>query len=342
MIDADVIVVGAGVAGLSCARELRREGLRVVVFEKSRGVGGRCATRRIDGQPVDHGVAFLHGRDPDLVSEFESVPDVHILRGWPHRVSGRGRPCQPDALGRHETRLAYREGVSAFPKFLAQGLDVRLLTSVSGLGEAAGGVHVRAEGRTQPWTARHVVLALAVEQSAVLLETAASMGGDAAAALALLRMAGSVPCLTVIAGYIGSGPEPVWDILYPEDSEVLQLVVRDSAKRDAPRDHVLVLQARPAWSRARLRTPTEEWTAALLAEAARIIAPSAGDPMWVQSHLWRWARIDRGNELSGPFRVRLDGGGTIGLAGEYFAPGGGIEAAWRSGRALARRLLSEE
>ncbi|MFN9939342.1 MAG: FAD-dependent oxidoreductase, partial [bacterium] len=42
----DVVVVGAGVAGLACAGALRESGASVVVLEKSRGVGGRCATRR--------------------------------------------------------------------------------------------------------------------------------------------------------------------------------------------------------------------------------------------------------------------------------------------------------
>ena len=53
--EADVVVVGAGVAGLQCARRLRDAGLQVVVLDKARGVGGRVATRRVDGQPVDHG-----------------------------------------------------------------------------------------------------------------------------------------------------------------------------------------------------------------------------------------------------------------------------------------------
>jgi predicted NAD/FAD-dependent oxidoreductase len=55
---AEVLVIGAGLAGLSCACALREQSVDVRVLEKSRGVGGRCATRRIEGQPVDHGLAF--------------------------------------------------------------------------------------------------------------------------------------------------------------------------------------------------------------------------------------------------------------------------------------------
>jgi phytoene dehydrogenase-like protein len=49
------VIVGAGIAGLACARELASCGREAVVLERSRGVGGRCATRRVNGQPVDHG-----------------------------------------------------------------------------------------------------------------------------------------------------------------------------------------------------------------------------------------------------------------------------------------------
>ncbi|HIP78813.1 MAG TPA: FAD-binding protein, partial [Kiloniellaceae bacterium] len=41
-----IAVIGAGLAGLLCARRLQDAGLHPVVFEKSRGLGGRLATRR--------------------------------------------------------------------------------------------------------------------------------------------------------------------------------------------------------------------------------------------------------------------------------------------------------
>ena len=43
-----VAVIGAGIAGTACAAALRRSGLNVSLFDKSRGVGGRMATRRIE------------------------------------------------------------------------------------------------------------------------------------------------------------------------------------------------------------------------------------------------------------------------------------------------------
>ena len=47
--DTDVVVVGAGLAGLACARTLERAGLEVTVLERSGAVGGRVQTETVDG-----------------------------------------------------------------------------------------------------------------------------------------------------------------------------------------------------------------------------------------------------------------------------------------------------
>lgn len=59
----DVIVVGAGAAGLAAADELLRQGARVLVLEARERVGGRCFTRRMAGVdiPIELGAEFIHG-----------------------------------------------------------------------------------------------------------------------------------------------------------------------------------------------------------------------------------------------------------------------------------------
>ena len=58
-----IIVIGAGISGCSCAHKLSHAGHRVTVVEKGRGVGGRMATRRMDGARIDHGAQFYTARD---------------------------------------------------------------------------------------------------------------------------------------------------------------------------------------------------------------------------------------------------------------------------------------
>lgn len=64
----DVLVIGAGMAGLTAAMALRRAGRSVHVLDKGRGVGGRMASRRIGDATFDHGAQFITARDPRFVA----------------------------------------------------------------------------------------------------------------------------------------------------------------------------------------------------------------------------------------------------------------------------------
>lgn len=333
-------IIGAGVAGLACARDLALAGRAPVVFERSRGVGGRCATRRVEGRPVDHGVVFLHGSDPAFLAAVRSVESSTLVEGWPQRVRGSGAPCQPDAFAPGETRLAIAGGVSAFPKRLAEGVDVRLNTGVTLVEARDGGLVVTSDEGTRQ--VEDLVIALPAEQALRIIEPLSIASREVAAACRLLASVAGLPCLTLLAGYPPDAPAPEWDVYYPESSAVLQLVSHDTGKRDPSHGVVLVLQARPGWSRARLDQPAASWTREMLEEAAACIGAWAARPAWTQAHRWRFARADGGSDLASPMLLRLSGGGRVGLAGEIFARGGGVEAAWTSGRGLARRLLEED
>jgi predicted NAD/FAD-dependent oxidoreductase len=183
------------------------------------------------------------------------------------------------------------------------------------------------------------VLALALEETRALLETLPALA-ELDSVRALLGMFFSVPSLTVIAGY-PPGEELPWVLLYPDPSDVLQLIAQDSAKRRDPRFLTLVCQARPRWSRARVDQPMVDWSPELIEAAGAVLGPWALRPLWTYPHRWRYARVDRSCELAAPVRVTLARGQTLGLAGDLFAAGGGVQAAWLSGTRLADDLLKE-
>ncbi|HET6414041.1 MAG TPA: FAD-dependent oxidoreductase [Anaeromyxobacter sp.] len=331
-----VLVVGAGVSGLSCGRALADGGQSPTLLERARGVGGRCATRRVNGHALDFGATFLHGRDPDFLAALKAVPAT-ALPFWPREVSGSGLPCQPEAFSHGEWRVAFAEGASALPKHLARGLEVWTLAAAEALEPASGSVRVRLEDGTTV-RARTVVVATAAEEAEALLATAPAER-ELSAATAVLRLSRSEPCLALLAVYPEETAAPTWQLALPERSRILQLASSEGTKRRLPSPAV-VYQAHARWSRE--HAEDRGWPRALLDEAGRVLGPWAAAPRVVEEHRWRYARNGLSAELAAPILLRLNGGGLLGLCGDRFGRGGGVEGAWLSGRTLARRILAEE
>jgi monoamine oxidase len=92
-LDADVLVVGAGVAGLEAARRMARASLDVIILEARGRVGGRIETHRLGGWPgpVEAGAEFVHGRPRALVRALAAAR-AHLVAVPPrHALARRGR-----------------------------------------------------------------------------------------------------------------------------------------------------------------------------------------------------------------------------------------------------------
>ena len=132
----DVVVVGAGIAGLSCARALVDGGARVRVLERGRVVGGRLASKRYDGRYADIGAAYFVADDPAFTAQVSSWEARGLARPWTDTLRvypGGGATTGP-------VRWAAPGGLRSLAADLADGLDVRLSAPVTTLPEEADAV----------------------------------------------------------------------------------------------------------------------------------------------------------------------------------------------------------
>ena len=121
----DVVVVGAGLSGLTAAQLLQANGHHVVVLDKGRGLGGRMATRRIstpDGSTaiLDHGAQFFTVRDEGFQQMVDRWITDGVVREW----------CRGFVAEDGHPRYVVNNGMTALTKHIAQGLDVRTSTLV--------------------------------------------------------------------------------------------------------------------------------------------------------------------------------------------------------------------
>ncbi|MFI9640637.1 NAD(P)/FAD-dependent oxidoreductase [Micromonospora sp. NPDC051925] len=307
-----MIVVGAGIAGVACAGELARAGVPVEIRERGRVAGGRMASRRFDGRPVDLGAAYLTADDPDFVEVVRRWQAAGLVREWTDTFVAYGPDGRREVPG--PVRWAAPRGLRSLVEELARELPVTVDRWVSTV--APGPV---VDGR--PTTA--VALCTPGPQAALLLDPALT---GVTRAAERQRWA---PVLTGVLHFPGRR----WTDFrgaFVNAHPVLALVCDDGDRRGdgAP---VLVAHTTPEFAAGHLAQPSAAGPA--IEEAVRDLLGLPDPAESTHVHRWTYARPAEPGPDGGFF---LDDDG-VGLAGDAFGKPR-VQSAWRSGRDLGREL----
>lgn len=270
-----VAVIGAGLAGLTCAQGLRARGWDVTVFEKSRGAGGRLSTRRTELAQYDHGAQYFTVRDPQFEDFIgQRLADSSVAVWSPkmaHQVDEKWYVATP--------------GMSALGRAQAQGLDLRTQTRVVALVRSANRWTIQVEGAQAIDGFDSVVVAVPNEQAVPLLQPHAPLW---AKALGQIPMQ---PCWTLM--FSTRDPLIDFDAGLPSDSPV-GWWARNSSKPGRPVNggrHDWVIQAQSAWSATHVDTDKAAVAHALLDAFAQAIGAGAIEPIdSPMVHRWLYAR----------------------------------------------------
>ncbi len=299
-------------AGLACAESLREVGWKVTIFEKSRGAGGRMATRRLETShgtaSFDFGAQYFTVRDPGFARQVAVWADLGLASRWPD--------ARDDAwIGVPTMHAVLRN--------LATRHEVRLGHHIHGLARAEGtwrllGNHPVAEHFDK------VVLALPAEQTAPILTL-----HDFELARAAL-FARSQPCWTGMFAF--AAPLAIEHHTL-RDAGLITWAARNSAKpgRDGPESWVV--QATSGWSTANLEHTPDAVGPHLLAALAEANGKALPALLASSVHRWRYA-LSAGTGIGNLWNANL----AIGACGDWLL-GPRVECAWISGRTLAERML---
>lgn len=341
-----IAIIGAGLAGLSCAAELQRAGHAVLVLEKSRAVGGRLARRRLGPCSVDLGAQYCTAYTPAFRMALQEWQDAGLMRLWqPHMATSRTSPApapdsptqvdkqlEHDVSTRQPQRWVGTPSMRALAEHLAQGVPVRLQTRVAPLPPAAtqdGPIHLQDVEGHFLGTFQRVLIATPAEQAAALL-----LHRPAAAAIA--AQVHSLPCIALgvrLAAESTATAAPPQDARFADGQRLSWLAAEHSkpGRNPAP---CWIFHAAAAWSAAHFDLADEPLTRALLAEGLHQAGLGAANVLETTVHRWRYARSTAALQLG----AWLAPEGRVGLAGDWLA-GDRVEGAWSSGRHLARQVL---
>ncbi|KAB7648503.1 NAD(P)/FAD-dependent oxidoreductase [Polymorphobacter fuscus] len=310
----DITIIGAGMAGLACARRLVNAGHAPVVLDKGRGIGGRLATRRVTlaegATSFDHGAQYLTARHPGFAAALEQL----------------GPACARWDDGSAAPRLVGQPGMSGLPRAMAAGVDVQLGRQVTAVRAVPGGWQLDTDAGSIE--TRHLVMTVPAPQAAMLLGESHPLHHR----IAGIAMA---PCLTLMAAFPADAPRPFRS--RTADDHPLAWIAQDSSKPG--RNGALatwVAQASVAWSEQHLEDTVEAMAQRMLPMLAEVIGVAPESALYAAAHRWRYARTVA--PLGEPF-LRGDNG-TLHVGGDWCL-GARVEAAWASGTAIADAIIEQ-
>ena len=320
-----IAVIGAGLAGLVAARELAKCG-DVTVFEKSRGLGGRMATRYEAGFEFDHGAQFFTARSPEFQEYLRPLIERGNIACWHARFA----ELDKDQL------VATRNWDDAYPhyvgaprmnsvgKYLAEGLDIRRNTTVSRIDREPTSWRIFDREGEELGLFDWVICSMPAAQTAAL----------APADSTLRRVADNAQmqsCFALMLGFDQPLSLP-WQAALLRGADISWVSV-NSSKPGRPGRFTLVVHSTNAYAEAHIEEDLEKVREHLLNETSAVVGVDCSSAVFKQLQRWRYANADTKEGASFLVEPEI----TLASCGDWFRRGR-VEAAFTSGFELAAEL----
>lgn len=328
----NILVIGAGLAGLMAAHALVRQGHDVTIVDKGRSVGGRLATRRVSRGHADHGAQFFTVREAAFevyVQDWLAEGLVYEwARGW---SSGLSTSHKPDG----HPRYAVRGGMNALAGHLERTLPrerarVHVNTKVTAVKVTSNGWHIETDDE-QSFKADGLLMTPPVPQSLALLDAGNVTLAEADRA-ALDRILYD-PCLCGLIALDRPALLPEPGALQRPNYWVSWMA--DNQRKGVSAIPLLTLHADAAYSAAKYNAPDDE----ILGDFEPVWRAYAPDAVVIEAQVKRW-RYSQPAVMHPTPTLIATGLPFLAFAGDAFGERSRVEGAALSGLAAAAAYTS--
>lgn len=337
-------IVGAGLSGLTAGRILAKAGHEVTVFEKSRGYGGRMATRYAgenNSVKIDHGLPFFSIQSDEFREFANELLENGLLQKWGMKFAAydgekfmKSSPNLPS-----DEIYTSTKGMNEIGRYLSRWLDIRTEKKVGGL--TYFGTN-RSKKRSwmmnltssETFEADAVILALPAPQAYGIL----GMARDETNTLKIIRRIDEVsyrPSYSLMVGY-GSRQAPEWHGVFCKNI-LLDFVSNETLKRE-DQECTLVLHASESFTRDHKDSDEDSVSKKMLAELANITGGWGTSPDWQELHFWRYSEPKK--IIESPYLELEDEDAPLALVGDYLG-GHSMDDTFRSGYILANHWIEK-
>ena len=306
-----IAIIGAGAAGIAAASLLQKASISVAIFEKSRGLGGRCSTRRFDNFTIDHGAQYFTLRNEEFKAAAIQACGEDLLPILAPILNEKD--CEIPA---RSPRYYHRAGNSQLIRKLAKDLTIRTETTVT----------------------QQLLASSLSKDYELIISTAPLPQTLQLAGIHDLNSCNFCPCLCLILIYRGnwlgkSKNAYAYSISNPSSILAWSACENHKIGRIPNGFTALVIHASQDFSTQYLESPPEEWAPQLQKAAEHLWEISPRNLQISQPHRWRYAR-----NIGPILEPKLPSNWL--LAGDSLCESR-VESAWLNGRKIAHQLLQQ-
>jgi renalase len=320
-----VAVIGAGIAGLACARELQLHGISVDVFEKSRGPSGRMSTRRTQDWSADHGAQYFTARDPRFIEEVQSWIQAGNAAIWKPRLKIYEAKTWRESHSQ-DIRYIGTPHMNSPGKHLAESLSIEYERTISQLERRDDKWHLQCSEANEIKTLYDfVVLAIPAPQASALLEDLDSGAADIA------NSAQMKACWTMMAKF----PNQLnvdFDAAFI-NQEIISWICQNGSK-PMRQGSTWTIHGSPDWSQDHVELSKEDAQEQMI-DCLTAMGFKCKDAD-ISMHRWRYASGCLENGVGFLSLPNI----SLGLCGDWLNAGR-VEGAWLSGFNLALALKKD-
>lgn len=337
-----VAIIGAGICGLAAAHTLRDAGYTVTLFEQSRNVGGRAATRKRAGFIYDHGAQYIKQGSPDSISfitERFRTPDLIDISKPVWIFDGAGHIQEGDPAQNAEPKWSYRTGLTSLTQRMAEGLDIRLASEIASIQQTQEGWSLSGASGQLIGRSKQLLITLPAPQASTLIQASQFLTNLRPTLLSYLDTARYNPLISVMLGYKPTPhTRPYYALVNIDKKHPISWLAWEhekSADRTPPGTGLLLAQMAPLYSSEHWQTPD----VALLRDVGELVATLINEPLpspiFTDVQRWQYALPAVKADADALNAATL----PIGLAfcGDAFV-GGRVHLALEHGIIVARQL----
>lgn len=318
-----IAVIGAGLSGLSFAHA-SRPFADIQLFEKSRGVGGRLATRRAADHEFDHGAQFFTCRAKSLESLLKDGDFQSAVSEWQPKLVTLAPDSETFKRTWFEPHYVGVPSMTEFPKRLASELAISYSTQVQEISRCGQGWRLKDKSGDELGMFDWVVSAMPAPQVGMLFDTKFSEHRS-------VTEAQLSPCFALMVG-LRDRPRLNFEAAVVRQSPISWLAINNSKpSRSAPSG--LVVHSSNAWATAHIDEEPTIIEDKLLDALHQLIDPDSLSIQEIHLQRWRYAKVEKA--IGKAFLV--DEKNRLAAVGDWCL-GNRAEDAFVSGRELAEHL----